>query len=43
MEANVNIYGATFGRMLAEKQTRNGARLPGITYSKAATAEKVAV
>ena len=37
MEANVNLYGDTFGRMLAEKQTRAGAHLPGIVYSNATT------
>ena len=42
MEANVNLYGDTFGRLLAEKQTRAGAHLPGIVYSNVTT-EKAAV
>lgn len=32
MEANVNLYGATFGRILAEKSARGGAKLPGVRY-----------
>ena len=32
-EPNANAYGDTFGRILAEKQTKHGARLPGVRYT----------
>lgn len=31
-EPNANLYGDTFGRIMAEKQARSGARLPGVRY-----------
>lgn len=32
MEANANAYGDVFGRIIAEKNVRAGARLPGVRY-----------
>lgn len=41
MEANANAVGDVFGRIIAEKQAKNGARLPGVRYV-AAPAQGVA-
>ena len=40
MEANANHYGDIFGRIIAERGARQGARLPGVRY---VVPEKVAV
>ena len=40
-ESNVNAYGDVFGRILAEKSVKQGARLPGVTYVQAQAAEVV--
>jgi hypothetical protein len=31
-EPNANLYGDTFGRIIAEKQARAGAKMPGVRY-----------
>jgi hypothetical protein len=38
MEANANAYGDIFGRIMAERGARAGARLPGVRYVAAAQA-----
>lgn len=38
MEANANHYGDIFGRIIAERGARQGARLPGVRYVAAAQA-----
>lgn len=42
MEANANAYGDVFGRIIAEKQARSGAKLPGVRYVAAPVAQAVA-
>lgn len=42
MEANANAYGDVFGRIIAEKQAKSGARMPGVRYVALPAAQAVA-
>jgi hypothetical protein len=42
MEAQANAYGDVFGRIIADKGARAGARLPGVRYVSVPAGQAVA-